>query len=227
MRVWFLFRLALDFLAVGLLIVAFLYDWMGNVAHEIAGTVMFALLIGHNVLNRRWWGGVHHRQNDASGQTSRAVNVCLLLAMVVLVATSIVISQAVFSILPLKSTFIFRQVHTLVAYAVLMIAGVHLGLHWSMIMGIVLARLGVVADSKLRAIGLRLVAGTFGVFGIRSIFALDIASKLSMQVPIGFLTFEMPAPTMLLNHVFLVGGFACVGHYSRKLMVAGRRVQAG
>ena len=41
----FLFRLALDFLAVSLLLAAYAYNWLGNAAHEVIGTAMFALLI--------------------------------------------------------------------------------------------------------------------------------------------------------------------------------------
>lgn len=43
----FLFRLGLDFLAVSLLLAAYAYNWLGNAAHEVVGTAMFALLIGH------------------------------------------------------------------------------------------------------------------------------------------------------------------------------------
>ena len=52
----FLFRLVLDLLAVSLLLTAFAYDLFGNAAHEIIGTCMFALLISHNIFNRRWYG---------------------------------------------------------------------------------------------------------------------------------------------------------------------------
>ena len=45
MRPLFLFRLFLDFLAVSLLLIAFAYNGTGNLAHEIAGTLMFLLLI--------------------------------------------------------------------------------------------------------------------------------------------------------------------------------------
>ena len=57
-RPLFLFRLFLDFLAVGLLLAALAYDWLGNAAHEVIGTVLFLLLIAHGIFNRRWYGTI-------------------------------------------------------------------------------------------------------------------------------------------------------------------------
>lgn len=58
MKPLFLIRLGLDFTAAGLLLAALAYGWMGNLIHEVIGTAMFALLIGHNLFNRRWYGAV-------------------------------------------------------------------------------------------------------------------------------------------------------------------------
>ena len=58
------------------------------------------------------------------------------MTMLALVVTSVIISQAVFSFLPLTSTPTSRQIHTLVAYLALLAVGAHLGLHGPMIMGV-------------------------------------------------------------------------------------------
>jgi hypothetical protein len=63
----FLFRLALDALAVGLLLAAIAYGWLDNAAHEIIGTVMFLLLIGHNLFNRRWYGTIANGRREPRG----------------------------------------------------------------------------------------------------------------------------------------------------------------
>ena len=68
----FLFRLALDFLAVSLLLAAYAYNWLGNAAHEVIGTVMFALLIAHNIFNRRWYGTITKRRREARSSISKA-----------------------------------------------------------------------------------------------------------------------------------------------------------
>ena len=88
------------------------------------------------------------------------------MTMLALVVTSVIISQAVFSFLPLTSTPTSRQIHTLVAYLVLLGVGTHLGLHWSMIMGLVRRWSGVTGNSKLRTFVLRATAAVIAVYGI-------------------------------------------------------------
>ena len=139
----FLFRLGLDFLAVSLLLAAYAYNWLGNAAHEVIGTVLFGLLITHNVFNRRWYGTIAKRRRDARGAIAKAINLSLLAAMLSLLVTSVIISQTVFSFLPIASSVTARQAHTLAAYGALLIVALHLGLQWSMIMGLVRGRLGL------------------------------------------------------------------------------------
>ena len=135
MRPLFLFRLFLDFLAVGLLLAALAYDWLGNAAHEVIGTVLFLLLIAHGIFNRRWYGTIAKGWREPRRAVAKTITLSLLMTMLALVVTSVIISQAVFSFLPLTSTPTSRQIHTLVAYLVLLAVGAHLGLHGPMIMG--------------------------------------------------------------------------------------------
>ena len=71
MKPLFLFRLALDFLAVSLLLAAYAYNGLGNAAHEVIGTAMFALLITHNIFNRRWYGTIVKRVGKRAVQSQK------------------------------------------------------------------------------------------------------------------------------------------------------------
>ncbi len=142
--------------------------------------------------------------------------------MLALLVTSVIISQTVFSLLPLISSFTVRQIHTLVAYAGLLIISVHLGLHWSLIMGVVRARLGITANSKLRTYALRAVAIIIAAYGVRSLFAVNAGSKLSMQVPMDFGDFQVSTPAFLVHHVAIVGLGASIAHYAVQMVQDGR-----
>jgi hypothetical protein len=89
----FLLRLSLVFFAAGLLLAALAYDWLGNAAHEIIGTGMFALLISHNILNRRWYGAITKGWREPSGIIAKTINLLLLIVMLILLVTSVIISQ--------------------------------------------------------------------------------------------------------------------------------------
>ena len=174
MRPLFLFRLFLDSLAVGLLLAALAYDWLGNAAHEVIGTVLFLLLIAHGSFNRRWYGTIAKGWREPRRAVAKTITLSLLMTMLALVVTSVIISQAVFSFLPLTSTPTSRQIHASVAYLVLLAVGAHLGLHGSMIMGLVRRWSGVTGNSKLRSLVLRTTAVGIAAYGIHSLHVMNV-----------------------------------------------------
>ncbi|RDJ22040.1 DUF4405 domain-containing protein [Bosea caraganae] len=215
-------RLALDFLAASSLLFAFAYNWIGNAVHEFIGAALFVLLISHNVFNRRWYGTITKRRREPRGIIAKMINLSLLAAMLALLVTSIVISQTVFSFLPLTSSFTARQLHTLVGYLVLLVVSIHLGMSWSLIMGALRARLGLVASSRLRTYVLRTATVMIAAYGVHSLFVVKIGSKLSMQVPMDFGSFQVSTPALLVHHVAIVGLGASLAHFAVE-MIQGRR----
>jgi len=210
-----LFRLVLDCLAVRFFLIALAYNWLGNAVHEIIGTAMF--LISHNIFNRRWYGTITKARRGARGIISKAINLSLLVTILTLLVTSVIISQTVFGFLPLTSSFTVRQIHTLVAYAGLLIVSVHLGLHCSLIMGVVRAKLGITSDSNRRTYLVRIVVAIIAAYGVRGLFAVNVGSKLSMEVPMDFADFQTSTSALLVHHAAIVGLGASVTHYALKL----------
>lgn len=219
----FLVRLVLDLVAAGLLLAALAYNLMGNLVHEIIGVAMFLLLIAHNLFNRRWYRTVLKGQPGSRTLIVKGINLALLVSMLALLVTSVIISQAVFSFLPLTSTVSARQIHTMVGYLALLIASVHLGLHWAMIMGVMRRLLKITKDSRVRKITLRCLSAGFAVFGIWSLFVVNLGSKLTMQFSMEFWDFQSATAAFFLHHTAIVGLGAVVGHYAQQLMRPSRK----
>ena len=216
----FLFRLALDFLAVSLLLAAYAYNWLGNATHEVIGTALFALLVSHNIFNRRWYGNLTKPHREARSRIAKVINLSLLCALVSLLVTSVIISQTVFGFLPVGTSFTARQAHTLAAYCALLIVALHLGLQWSMVMGLMRRRLGIENIDKGLVRAMRACAALIAVFGVHSLIALDVFSKLSMEVPIGFAAFEISTPALLFHHLATAGLGIYVVHGALRLIQA-------
>lgn len=220
MKPLFLFRLILDCVAASLLLVALAYDWLGNIAHEVIGTALFALLINHNIFNRRWYGALTRGWRRPGAIYSKVVTLALLVLMLGLLVTSIVVSRTLFSALPIPNPFIVRQLHALFAYLVIFIAGLHLGLQWSIVMRATRNALGIQTESRLRRYSLRLVAAMIAIYGLYSMTVIDIMSKLMMQVSLSFWDFETAALAFFLHIGAIVGLSAFVSHYMLKLLGA-------
>lgn len=223
MKPLFLFRLILDLLAVSLLLAAFAYNWFGNAAHEIIGTLMFTLLISHNVFNRRWYSVVAQGWGQPRSVFGKTITLSLLVMMLGLLVTSVIISQTVFDFLSLRGSFTARQVHALIAYLVLLIAALHVGLQWSMIMRVVGQALRAKTDNRIQTVVLRSVAFLIALYGVQSLLVIDIGPKLRMETTFGFWDFEAAAVEFILRHAAIIALCAMVAHYSLKLLSLYRR----
>lgn len=186
----FLLRLVLDGLAAGLLLFTFSYFWQGNAAHELAGIGMFMLLVVHGVFHRRWFAARPKGPRERRGKFNIAVTFGLLAGMLALLGTSLVISETLFAGLRLDDDFTARQIHAGIAYWLLVIVAVHLGLRWPLLMGVARKLFGIAEASAARTAVLRLIAVGIALQGVRSVLALNLRARLLFQVSLDWWNFE-------------------------------------
>ncbi len=187
----FLFRLVLDGVAAGLLLFAFSYYWQGNAAHEMAGTGMFLLIVVHNIFHRRWFATLANKRPGVQrDKFNIALTFVLLTGMLALLATSLVISEMLFAGLRLDDDFTARQIHVGVAYWLLVIVAIHLGLRWPLLMAVASRLFGIAKLSAMRTVILRLVATAIAAQGIYSALALNLRYRLLFQMTLDWWNFE-------------------------------------
>ena len=212
----FLVRLILDGIAASLLLLALAYWWLGNAVHELAGTAMFALVIVHNVFNRRWYGTIRRPGWQARKMVNVSVTALLATTMLVLLVTSILISRTLPELIPGGGGFSTRQIHILAAYWALIILSVHLGLRWPMIMGVVRTWLGISQGSASRTLALRLVTAAIAITGVWASFELGIGSQLTMQTSLDWWNFEESVAGFFIRCVSIMGLYIAVIYYAMR-----------
>lgn len=174
---------------------------------------MLVLLVVHNVFNRRWYMRMVRSPLDARSVINRAVVLCLATVMLTLLVTSVMVSNTLFATLALDNSFRAKQLHALAAYWGLIIVAVHVGMRWTILMGIARGVVGIKYASSARTWGLRLAAMALAIQGIRSSFALNIGSKLFLQPLPDWWDFGESSAGFFL-HCFAVAGFyASVSYY--------------
>ncbi|MGO7213561.1 DUF4405 domain-containing protein [Rhizobium ruizarguesonis] len=214
MSPFFMIRLVLDFTAAGLLLAALAYWWLDNTSHELIGTGMFILLLSHNVFNRRWWARLPKAARGRPNLLTNASNISIALAISALLVTSVLISRSVFGFLPLSGGPSAREIHVLAAYWVFILAAVHLGLHWSMIMAVIGGLLRVGAPNAIRTASLRAATGAIVAWGIHSLFVMGIGDRLIARPSIDFWDFQESTIGFFLHHIAILGTCACAAHYA-------------
>jgi hypothetical protein len=212
----FLTRLAFDLIAAGLLLLGLAYWWLGNTVHELAGTGMFLLLIVHNVFNRRWYGRISKGRRHRRGLFNIGITLLLLFAMLALLVTSILISNALSGFMSAYGGFTVRQIHTLAAYWALVIVSIHLGLRWPMIMGVARALFGIVKANVVRTLALRASAIAIAAHGVWSSFELGLGTKLAMQVTLDWWSFEESVLGFFVHCIAIAGLYMALTYYGMK-----------
>jgi len=213
-----LLRLTLDGIAAILLLFSLTYWWLGNMAHEVAGAVMFLLLVIHNGFNRRWYGGIARTVRDPRNLFDVGITLLLMAVMLVLVVTSVLISNALSTFLPPWGGFTVRQIHTLAAYWVLVIVAIHLGRRWPMLMGMARNLCGIRKPNALRRLLLRGTAVAIAGHGVWSFLELGVGTKLSMRMTLDWWDFEESVAPFFVHCAAIAGLVIFVVHYGMKLI---------
>ncbi|MEY8265279.1 DUF4405 domain-containing protein [Lachnospiraceae bacterium 64-25] len=146
------------------------YELVGQAAHEWIGIGMFALFVIHHILNGSWIRNLLRGRYNPVRIMQTGLVLLILCAMVGLMVSGTILSRHALSFLPIKGGRSFaRNLHMLSAYWGFVLMSVHLGFHWSMMMG--MAKKFFPKPSAVRKWVLRILAlviagygGAFGVF---------------------------------------------------------------
>ncbi|CAN7613884.1 DUF4405 domain-containing protein [Pseudorhodoferax sp. LjRoot39] len=215
-------RLVLDLFSAGLLLLAMAYHWQGNAFHEVVGTAMFALVVAHNLLNRRWWGALARPRSRQRSSGHTALSMLLLVALLVLLATSVMISETVLAFLSPTGGFTARQVHGFVGYWVLAVVAIHIGLRWAVVMAAARSLFKITSASRVRGLVLRGLALGMVAAGVNSAGALGVLPRLLFEMRLDWWNFEESVAGFFVHCLLFAGALIVVTHHLQ-LLQRGRR----
>lgn len=174
--------------------------------HEYLGVALFALVIAHIVLNRRWLAALPRMRHNAL-LVAQVVTLVLLVACIVgQVASSLVLSRYAFGFLPaLPGASWARRVHMLCAYWSFVAAFAHAGLH-----------IQVPAHADVRKLRIMRVAlAVVSCYGVYSFVQLGMAGYLMGQVQFAMVDYGTPLALSFARYAsvaVLVASVAYVAH---------------
>ncbi len=113
----------------------------GMTFHEIAGLALGGAVLAHVLLNARWVKkvtlAIFDRGVSAKTRIGYIVDVLLLLDLVVILVSGLFISRVVFPGLNVQGGWFNQSTHVAASYLGLGLIGIHVGLHWRWVMGVV------------------------------------------------------------------------------------------
>ena len=129
-------KAGIDLLMTALLLLLMAYQVTGQELHEWFGTGELLLFLVHNIFNMKWYGSLFKGKYKLLRIVQTIINFSILTTMLCLGFSGIVMSRHVFAALPIHGPMATaRMMHLVVSYWGFVLMSVHLGFHWSMVIG--------------------------------------------------------------------------------------------
>lgn len=218
-------RIAVDIAMTGFLLLLMAFMLTGQKAHEWFGTAELVLFIAHHVLNAGWLKQTGHGKYTPFRSMQTVLAVLVLQTMFGSMVSGIIMSRYAFSFLNIYGGMsLARRVHMICAYWGFLFLSAHLGLHWSMIMGMVRKVAAVKEPSVMRAVILRVLVLLITGNGVYAFFKNQIADYLLLKSQFVFFDFSQPPMQFLVEYLSMMCMFAALSYYlSRALQRAMKR----
>ena len=130
------FKICVDIMMTAALYACMAYMLVGEEAHEWIGSGLALLFVLHNALNRKWYAALLTGRYTPLRAFQTAVNLLCLVSVAAAAASGAAMSRYLYDIPFLSSgASLARTVHMLSAYWGYCFISLHLGLHWSMMLG--------------------------------------------------------------------------------------------
>ena len=208
-------KISVDVMMTYLFLMQMGYHMLNNRTHEWLGVTLCCLFILHHVLNGGWHKGLLKGRYSAQRTLLTAVDALLTLAMVAIMISAVFVSRHVFDFLGLRMRALGRQIHLPATMWAFVLMGLHLGLHWSMILNMMKGAGGRKACRTIVWMG-RIALAMISAFGVYQFIARGLYMEMFMLREFAFLDYGEPLLYFFGSYVAVVAALAAISHYIGK-----------
>lgn len=208
-----------DLLMTILLLCLMAYQVTGDTLHEWIGVTTLVVFILHNVLNIKWYSAIFKGKYTALRLVRTIVNLGVLASILCLGFSGIVMSRHVFAALPINGPMATaRTMHLAASYWGFVLMSIHLGLHWSMVIGAIKSTMKRKELPSLFRWCSRLFALLVAGYGLYCFHKANILSYMFLKNQFVFFDFEQPAYLVFAEYAAMMGFFVFAAYYIAKII---------
>ena len=212
-------KIIIDFLMTILLLLLMAFQITGQEFHEWFGAGMLVLFLVHNILNFKWYRSLFKGKYSITRVLQMTINFAVLLSMLCLAYSGIVMSNYVFGFVSVSGQMaLARQMHMAASYWGFVLMSVHLGFHWSMVVGMA----GKIVRGKEIPKSIpwlsRIIAVVIAGYGAVCFYKADIVSYMFLKIQFAFFDIAQAAVSVFSEYIAMMGLWVFVGYYSMKGM---------
>lgn len=210
-------KMGIDASMTVLLLILMAYQITGQELHEWFGAGMLVLFLLHNILNIRWYGNLFKGKYTLLRVTQVIINFSVLASMLCLGFSGIVMSRHVFAELPIHGPMATaRTMHLAASYWGFVLMSIHLGFHWSMILGMFGRLWGRTKMPAAFTWLLRFIAVFIAGCGAYFFHKNNIDSYMFLKQEFVFFDFEQSAVSVFAQYISMMGFWVFISFYAMK-----------
>ena len=210
-------KMGIDFLMTGMLLLLMAYQITGQELHEWLGVGMLVLFLLHNILNIKWYGNLFKREYTLLRGMQVILNISVLASMLCLGFSGIVMSRHVFAELPIHGPMATaRTMHLAASYWGFVLMSIHLGFHWSMILGMFRRLWGRKKTPAAFVRLMRFIAVFIAGYGVYCFHKENIVSYMFLKQEFVFFDFEQSAVSVFAEYTAMMGLWVFISFYAVK-----------
>ncbi len=194
------------------------YSLVGELAHEVMGVAALALVAGHHLLNRGWYGILRKGRRNAARVVQTAADMAMLALVLAQGVSGVALSRHLFAWMGIGGAGIFRLVHLAGSYWLFLLASLHAGFHAR-----AMSRALPPAARRLPAWATVAIGAALVVLGTSAFVRRGLLEYLTLSTPYAFYDFGEPLALFLLDYLAVMCGAAAVGGFVMRLLPKGAK----
>lgn len=212
-----------DLFMVIALVALMAYAVTGQEVHEWLGVAAFLLFVLHHLLNLNWFRALGKGTYTAPRILQTVLVALLFLSMLAQMVSGIAMSRHALPFLNVPiSTSAARLLHLACGYWSFVLVAVHLGLHWSVFLGLGRKLRGGQALSTTGRLILRLLAAGISGYGLYCFLQQKLLDYMFLRTEFVFFDYGKPPLLAITELIAILVLWTVLGHY---LMLLSRHRQ--
>ena len=214
------FKICVDITMTAALYACMAYMLVGEEAHEWIGSGLALLFVMHNALNRKWYAALLTGRYTPLRAFQTAVNLLCLASMAVAAVSGAAMSRYLYDIPFLSGgASLARTVHMLAAYWGYCFISLHLGLHWSMMLGMMKNAAAPQRAPRWITPLLRTAGAAAALFGAHALMRHNLLDYMFLRNQFVFFDTERPLCLFFLDYAAIMALWAWLAHYARLALI--------
>ena len=214
------FKICVDIMMTAALYACMAYMLIGEEAHEWIGSGLALLFVLHNALNRKWYAALLTGRYTPLRAFQTAVNLLCLASMAAAAVSGAAMSRYIYDIPFLSGgASLARTVHMLAAYWGYCFISLHLGLHWSMMLGMMKNAAAPQRAPRWITPLLRTAGAAAALLGAHALMRHSLLDYMFLRNQFVFFDTERPLSLFFLDYAAIMALWAWLAHNARLALI--------